>query len=211
MKKIFILLLSTLILTSCSAQDKSPKVLEEDGNIYVVLTDGTKKQLTSDQIDSDPVLLPDNEQVIFVRNQFVNEHQIKIIMQIRIDDLNASLLTDQKPYEDGLYGTYDIMEIINPTVSLDGKHLFFVTEKYATGSQLVKVNIETGEWTELFTAESFEIIDKGSYKGNFLVGQSLIEDENGRDIYYRLLDESGKIIKKFSDEESMNVFKAELK
>lgn len=86
----------------------------------------------------------------------------------------------------------------------------FVTEKYATANQLVKVNLKTGKWTELFSAESFEQIAKNPYFGFFLVEQSAL-GENGRDIYYRLVDSTGNIIKKFSNLENMKTFSENLK
>lgn len=234
MKKIFLPILLTITLTSCSDINNSSnnktqaddnvssesqietkevipsKTLEQDKNVYVVFTDGTKKQLTFNQTDSDPILLPDNEQIVYVRNQNKNGYDTKKIMLVNINDLKESVLTDQKPYKDGLDGTSDILRVDNPVLSIDGEYLLFTTEKYATANQLVKVNLKTGIWTDLFSAETFEQIDKGPYKGYFLVEQSAIEDR-GRDIYNRLINESGEISMKFSDRESMIEFRNKIK
>ncbi|MCE3229389.1 MAG: hypothetical protein K0S32_3940 [Bacteroidetes bacterium] len=186
------------------------KVHEKNKNVYVAFEDGTEKQLTFNGTDNDPILVKDEGLVVFVRDDINPAVQRKQLMCVNIDDLSESVITQKKPFEDGLEGTTDILNIINPTLTPDGKEILFVTEKYATANELVQVNIKTGMWTDLFTAESFEQINSGQYKGFFFAAQSDI-GENGRDIFYRLVNDSGTIIKKFSDEEAMNAFRKEMK
>ncbi|MCX8471896.1 MAG: hypothetical protein ORN55_08960, partial [Chitinophagaceae bacterium] len=204
------LIIVAIILTSSSNAEMTAKTYLKENNIYIITKNGTEKQLTFNSTDSDPIFIEDQDIVIFVRSEGPEEALRKIIMKVNIKDLSESVLTDKKPFEDALTGTHDIYNIYSPTLSLDGKYILFVTEKYVTGSQLVKVEINTGKWIELFSAESFEQIDKAPYKGYFLAGQSVIED-HGRDIYFRLINSSGRIIKKFRDEESMKQFKAGIK
>lgn len=209
MKQILTFITLTLLWTSCSS-DKAAKAFERDKNIYLALTNGKEKQLTFNQTDSEPILVDDKGYVVFIRSQgSAYNNQTKKIMKVNIGDLAESVITDQKPYKDE-WGK-EIFHVGSLTLSLDKKSVLFTTEKYATGSQMVSVNLDNGEWTEKFTAETFEIIDKGEYKGYFLAGQSDIEEGMGRDIYFRLLNDSGRIIKKFSDEESMRTFKNGLK
>lgn len=186
------------------------KIIERENNIFVIMTDGSTKQLTFNQSDIYPILLPNNTEVVYVRVQNMSGYKSKKIMIVDINDLKERVLTDQKPYLDGLDGTSEILTVDNPILSTDGNSILFVTEKYATSNQLVKVNLKTGKWTELFHAETFEQLNTNPYKGHFLVGQSDIE-ENGRGIYYRLLDSQGNIVKKFNDERSMMNFKIGLK
>ena len=208
MKPIISIIVIILLWTSCS-YNKAAKTFERDKNIYVAMTDGKEKQLTFNQTDTDPILIEGKDYIVFLRSQGFSDFQSIKIMKVNIKDLAEAVITDQKSYQD-FEGKNQIFSVRNLTLSFDKKSLIFVTEKYATGSQMVKVNLENGEWTEMFTAEVFEIIDKGEYAGYFLAGQSDIEDR-GRDVYYRLLNDSGRIIKKFSDEESMRSFKATLK
>ncbi|NOS90950.1 MAG: DUF4339 domain-containing protein [Cyclobacteriaceae bacterium] len=194
---------------------------ENSGNVYALFPNGIKKQLTFNQTDSDPILLPDKEQIIFVRSEarrkvkelfFSNDeinYKVKKVMLVNVNDSRESVLTDQKLYEDGQDGTHEILKIDNPVLSLDKNYLMFVTEKYATGSELVMVNLKTGVWTELFTAEWFEQIDKEPYKGYFFAAQSIVGDK-GRGIYYRLVDTTGQVIKEFSDKENLDKFKSTL-
>jgi hypothetical protein len=209
MKNLLAFVTLILLWASCNTE-KAAKVFERDKNIYVAFTNGKEKQLTFNQSDSEPILVDDKGIVIFVRSQgSYNYNQPKKIMKVNIKDLSESIITDQKPFKNE-WGK-QIYQIKSLTLSLDKKAVMFTTEKYATGSALVKVNIESGEWSEMFSAETFEIIDKGEYKGYFLAAQSDVEDGMGRDIYCRLLNDSGRIIKKFSDEESMKSFKNSLK
>ncbi len=207
MKHLLTIFLLTIISTSCSNK-KPAKTFERDKNIYIAMTDGKEKQLTFNQTDSDPIFIADNDYVVFVRSQSMGGNNKKIML-VNVNNLSEILITDQKSYKDSEGGN-EIFSVRHLTLSSDKKSILFVTEKYVTGSQMVKVNLENGDWTEMFTAEIFEVIDKGEYKGYFLAGQSDIEDR-GRDVYYRLLNDSGRIIKKFSDEESMRKFKAGLK
>lgn len=62
----------------------------------------------------------------------------------------------------------------------------------------------------MFTAESFELINKEPYKGLFLIGRSEI-GYKGRDIYYKLCDEKGVVKKEFDSKESLMKFRSEIK
>lgn len=186
------------------------KAIDTDGNIYVVFSDNSKKQLTYNKTDRTPILLKNKTQIVFVRDENISGMESKSIMLVNIDDSKERVLTIKKPYYDGLVGTNDIIEVDNFELSLDSNYVLFVTEKYATANQLVKINLKTGKWTEMFSAESFEQIQSKPYYGCFFIAQSAL-GENGRDIYYRLVDSTGNIIKKFSNKESMNNFRTGIK
>ena len=127
-------------------------------------------------------------------------------MTVNISNLKERLVTEAKPYKDGLDNTTEILSVGNPTLSLDNAYLYFSTEKWATASQLVKVYLETGKWTEIFSAGYFEFIKNGDFKGNFIIGKSEIRDK-GRATYYMIVNESGESIKDFANEEVMYKFK----
>lgn len=222
-----ILLLSTLLSCNESPNSKikhenqAPKLKEEltiipikgidqGGNIYVVFSDKSKKQLTYNKTDHNPILLKDKKQILFVRDENISGMKRRIIMLVNVNDLKETTLTNKKPYYDGLVGTNDILAVDNAELSLDSNYLLFTTEKYATANQLVKVNLKTGKWQEMFSAESFEQINTKTYYGCFFIEQSDL-GEYGRDIYYRLVDSNGNIIKKFTNKESMNDFRNGIK
>ena len=94
--------------------------------------------------------------------------------------------------------SFEILQPQSLTVSKDQSKILFLVEKYDTASELVQIDINSGKFEELFSAEKFDIITSGKYKGKFLVGISEIRDR-GRDIYYHVYDENGRSLKKFED------------
>lgn len=189
-----------------------------NGNIFLGTRD-EEKQLTFCSRDSNPILLSDGK-ILFIRyeegirpsieddNEMFTYHRHKI-MTVHTETGLEEIVTDRKPFIDGVDATDEILQIRNPTLSLDGKYLYFVIEKYTTASQFVKVEIEAGKWIELFSAESFELINSGAHKNRFLVATSEIR-ARGRDIYYTLRDEAGKLYKEFDSEESLMKFRKSL-
>lgn len=119
------------------------------------------------------------------------------------------MLLDQKLERDGLELSFEIVQPRQLTLSMDQSKVLFIIEKYATGSQLIEVDIKSGRLKELFSAEQFEIIKSGQYKNKFLVGVGTIE-ERGRDIYYRMCDGTGKALIKFSDYDSYKAFRGKV-
>jgi hypothetical protein len=185
------------------------EIFIRQGNIYLSLK-GKETQITFSGNDKSPFMLS-NEKIIFVRQEEgigkVKYYTHKI-MSVDVNTLFEEVITDKKPYEDAQDSSHEIFRINNPTLSADRKFLYLVTERYVTADLLVKVEISTGKWTELFSAESFEMISKGKFKGLFLIARSEIKNR-GRDIYYKLCDESGKVLKEFDSETSLMKFKFE--
>lgn len=218
MRKSFIIGLLLIVLPTfaiCLAAQNTPaKAFIKENNVYIAFTDGTQKQLTFNGSDRDPFLLATEGKIVYVRETQVSSrygtYSTKKLMKVDISTLVESIITDQKPYQDGLDATYDILNVISPMLSLDKKYLIFITEKYATGNQLVKVDLQSGKWTELFSAESFELIEKGTFKGMYLVGISEVGSQ-GRDVYHKLCDEKGDVIKEFDSWESMMKFRNEIR
>jgi len=209
-----IIMLFAIMYVGFAQSEKPAKVFVKTNNIYVAFTNGKEKQLTFNGSDRNPILLMSENNVIYIRGQKVNSgnnpYTKNQVMKVNIGNLLESVVTDQKPYQDGRDGTYEILDIIGLTLSLDNKHVYFITEKYATGNQIVKVNLTTGVWKELFPAETFELITKGQYRGLFLIGQSQV-GYKGRDIYFKVCDEKGKTLKDFDSENSLMKFRSEMK
>jgi hypothetical protein len=187
------------------------KLYVKDGNIHLVYLNDEQKQITFNESDENPLFLNNKGMIVFVRNvkergQYRDYIIRKKLMILSVDDLLERTITEKKPYQDGNDRSYKIFNIINPVRSFDEKYIYFITEKYATGNELVKVDIQTGKWTELFSAENYELIQKGTYKGLFLIGKSEV-GYNGRGVYYKLYDESGEMKKEFNSEKSFNDFK----
>jgi hypothetical protein len=193
------------------------KVFVRNGNI-ILKHGGREKQLTFWGLDKSPFMIRDGHVLLIRQEEAVSADGGKVVParkyythQLILVDIKTTferIVTDTKPYEDGNDGTTKILSIRSPALSSDERFLYFVTEKYVTASQLVKVNIDTGVWTELFSAESFELMSDQSGRHLFLIAQSEIRNK-GRDIYYKLCDEPGKVLKEFDTQESMLKFKTE--
>jgi hypothetical protein len=181
----------------------------QDFNIHVDFPDGSTKQITFNESDENPIFVNNNKSIVFTRNlneRFINRvYTRKKLMIVSVDDLKENLITERKPYKDGNDNSHEIFSIINPTVSIDGKHIYFSVEKSATGNQVVKINIENGKWTELFPGNLLEYVRYGAYKGSFLIAKSEIRHE-GREGYYAIVDEKGGVKKDFKDKKSAMSF-----
>lgn len=203
------------IKRSNTAQSSNLTISLREGNIFLH-DDVTEKQLTFWGLDKSPFVLS-NGTIVFIRQEealssgnggqsTARKYYTHQLMSVDIRTTFEKVITDRKPFEDGLDGTHQILQMRTPTLSPDQKFLYFVTEKYATASQLVKVNVETGVWTELFSAESFELIPTQAGKHLFLIAKSEVRNR-GRDIYYKLCDESGSVLKEFNSQENMLKYK----
>ena len=180
----------------------------ENSNIFIRYADKSTKQLTFANSDSSPQFLKNENAVLFIRNAQgdINNPKVKKIMKVNCNSLIEKTITDKKPFRDGISDTYYILNIQDPTLSLDEQYLYFTTEAFATTDELVKVELRTGIWSKIFPAQNFELIKKGPYKNLFLVGKSQIKG-GGRDTYYYLVNEKNETLKEFDSEDNYRLFK----
>lgn len=210
MQKITSLAFFILLMLCFTGTTANPAgVLVRNHNIFAVMANGNEIQLTFSRTDRDPILIPGTDQVVFVRGEVVRtgfgSYTRNKIMMLDAATLKKRIVTEEKPYLDGLEDTHEIIHVIAPTLSPDNRHLYFITEKYATSNQLVKVHLQTGDWTEMFAAESFELINTGRLRGFYLISRSEIGDR-GRDLYYRIVDRNNRTIQRFDSRESATQF-----
>jgi hypothetical protein len=181
----------------------------QNGNIFVRYANRSAKQLTFSNADSSPMILKKENAILFIRNAAgdYNYPNIKKIMKVNCNSLIEKTLTDKKPFKDAVSDTYHILNIQNPTLSLDEQHLYFATECFVEGPELVKVDLTTGKWSKIFPANDFELIKKGQFKGLFLIGRSEMKGAGGRSIYYYLVNEKNETLKEFDSEDNYRLFK----
>lgn len=188
------------------------KLFVKENNIYAVYSNSKTKQLTYNNSDRDPLLL-DSNNVIFIReksSQYGSDRTLISIMSVNIATLKERVITNEMPFVDGLSNTNELLMVDNLCLSLDKKYIYFLTGKYVTSAQLVKVNIATGKWQELFATNEYKFITSGSYKGSFLISVSEIRD-NGREAFYKILNENGDVIKEFDNYETAIKFLNDIK
>ncbi|MEY4876941.1 MAG: hypothetical protein RL708_2090 [Bacteroidota bacterium] len=193
-----------------SKKHEAIRVEIKNKNVIVYYNNDSTKQLTFAGADQTPILL-NNNTVIFVRETYGNIDlpKIKRLMKVSIDNLIEETITDKKPFKDGIMSTNFILNIDQPTLSPDNNFLYFLTEKYATSFELVKVDLKTGRWIDLFDANTYSLMKCGQFKGLILVGKGEIRDK-GRKMYYYLLNEKNEKLKEFESFESYNLFKTSI-
>jgi hypothetical protein len=186
------------------------KTYAKEGNIYIQSEDGKERQLTFTRNDEKPNLVVSLDQVIFVRKEKVvqeqKEYYRKKIMTVGINEFLEKEISSQKPYKDGVNNTTEIIRVDNPSVSSDGNYLFFLANHTSTTSQLIKLEISSGKWILLFSAEEYELLNSGPFEDYFLIGRNEM-GAGGQGIYYYMVDQTGKKVKEFNSKESMIQFK----
>ena len=224
MKKLLVLLFVILTALTANARNlnsnlrlkfhsqNSPGIVSayaKNANIFVRYANGSTRQLTFSNSDSSPFVLKKENAILFIRDAAgdYNYPRIKKIMKVNCSSLIEKTLTDKKPFKDGVSDTYHILNIQNPTLSLDEQHLYFSTECYVTGYELERVDLITGKWTRIFPVNDFELIKKGQFKGLFLIGRSEQKGADNRMIYYYLVNEKNETLKEFDSEDNYRAFK----
>ncbi|MFA0963947.1 hypothetical protein AB9P05_19225 [Roseivirga sp. BDSF3-8] len=184
------------------------KVFEKDGNVFGVYRNGSERQLTSKNADTDPLLIRKKGTVIFLRKVHEGGKQAVRIMTLKVATLQEDTLLDQKPYWDGLLGDFPLYQVEGFTLSPDQTKVVFLIEKWVTSSVLVLVDIKTGELKELFPASKFEFIRSGNYKGKFLVDSYEIENDKGRQLWHKVRDWDGTTLKRFESYDEYRTFRS---
>ncbi len=179
------------------------KAIAANGDIFVYYNDDSYKQLTFNSSDQQAILV--GNKVVFIRTVKDFSNNWQKVMSVSIADFSEEVITDKKPYKDGNNGTASIFSINNMSLSLDGKFLYFSVEKWVSEDQIVRVNIETGVWKELFSGYLSKYIRQGLYKGCFLIARSEIRDQ-GRRGYLMIVDEDNNEKKVFDDLPSAEKF-----
>ena len=186
----------------------------KNGNVFVTFPDGNQRQLTFTKTDERPFVLKSANKILFFRNERIIkgdvEYTRKKIMTVDINTFQEGTIAEQKPYKDGLDNTYEILKIESPCLSLDEGSLYFITPHTTTTNQLIRLDLNTGKWNQLFSAESFEIIGSGQFTNYFLTSQYEV-GPRGKGIRYYMLDSQGARIKEFDSKESMNQFRDAVK
>jgi len=186
------------------------KAFVKEGDVFITFPDGKTKQLTFTKTNEKPFMLKSTNEVLFFRNERIFkgdvEYSRKKIMKVDINTFLETTISEQKPFKDGKDNTYEILNVENPCLSLDENSLYFLTAHTATTNQLIRLDLSTGKWNQLFSAESFELLRSGQFTGYFLIGQYEL-GPRGKGIYYYMLDGTGKRFKEFDSKESMLQFK----
>lgn len=136
MKKALLVFLQ-IFFVAFSANAQNRKVIStyvESRNIYIRYSDNTTKQLTFSNSDTNPFILQKDNSILFIRDAYgdVDNPKAKKIMKVNWNNSIEKTITAKKPFQDGLSATYYILSIENPTLSLDEKYIYFITNSPLT-------------------------------------------------------------------------------
>ncbi|HPA57165.1 MAG TPA: DUF4339 domain-containing protein [bacterium] len=182
------------------------QVFAEQGNVFVIDSQNEISQITSSGKDTSPIISPDGKDVYFVRKTGVfgeaeyEEVEKLMIMKTKIDSLEEEIFLEKT---DGI----EIFEVRGLSITANGKHLLFITQKWSTSGVLLRINVNTKKIQEITHADNFEILKKGEYENHLIVNRSSIKEDVGREWSYWLIDIDGNVIKEIGDEESVQKFK----
>ncbi len=156
-----------------SAFAAGPAVEAKDGNIFLRTGEGASKQLTKSGRDSDPLLSPDRQWIVFVRTQpgkatGSDDGDATELWQIRADGSEPILLVKPRVAEDVKEGIDGFSSL---QFSTDGRQVFFVTAAYATSGAVHVVDTTKRKEHFVMAGNSVEVVPSGDYRDCLLVEQ----------------------------------------
>lgn len=198
----FCLLLSSswlaaiLVCATTGLLSARPTVSEHGGNIFIVSDAGVKKQLTSSGRDSDPVLDPAGEWVVFVRrtskepvSSGADDHPASELWQIRADGKEPLMLV----------ATHDAEEMENVIASFhqiqfstDGRRVYFITAAWATSGAVHVVDTTNRKERFVVSGNDLRVVPSGEYRDHLLVSQHRYFLGGGSYDWYYLFTPAGK-------------------
>lgn len=188
---------------------KAIKVYLKEDDLFALYKDGKELQLTSNGKASQFVYAKRKGIIYFFRHKEEKHYKIYQLFSYKTSKHREELILDQKPARDGQDNLFELLNPRHLTLSPNESKAYFTLEKYATGSILVEVDLKTKRLQELFSAEQFEFIQSGDFKGNLFVEVSAIKDK-GRDIYYEIRDLKGEVLREFSDSDEYMKYRGSL-
>ncbi len=184
-------LLCTTVLLSAR-----PTVSERDGNIIIVSESGAEKQLTSSGRDSNPVLDPAGQWVVFVRktskepvSSGAGEHPACELWQIRADGKEPLMLLATRASEEmkNVIATFDQVQF-----STDGRLVYFVTAAWATSGAVHVIDTTNRKERFVVAGSDLQVVPSGEYRDHLLVSQHRYFLGGGSYDWYYLFTPDGK-------------------
>jgi hypothetical protein len=181
----------------------SQSVSERQGRIFFTDQQGVRKAITNGNLDSQPSLSFDQQQVVFVRR--VPGRTV----DTGVTELWIASVDGSKPPRRVLSGGKFIdapdsivLGFRNPQFSPHAARVYFETDLWAVAAAIKMLDLATGNTKLLFPGLGVDVIGTGTYRG-FLIGvkDPLVEDR-GRTMVYWLLDPDGKEVTRIGETES---------
>jgi hypothetical protein len=191
------LLLFTLLL---SATTIATSVREQEGNIFYVGDDGASRQLTSTHANTDPLLTPDGQKVVYLKNPpnkpLTEDEQKYELWELWLSDISgkdAHRILEARPDDDP---EKNLSYFNSLTFSPDSKQLYILTKAWATSNALHVLDLARGKEHFITGTDDVLVISKGRYANHLVVMKHKYFKQGGSYDYYRLITLQGKEIKK---------------
>ena len=184
-----------LLLVFSAASAFAQKIGARDGNIYLSDERG-EHRLTSSGHDRDPLLSPDKQWLVFVREipgksiaTGAGDSAATELWQIRADGKEPTLLVKPRESDDP---QKIIGGIENLQFSSNGRLVYFVSAAYAVSGAVHVVDTTNGKERFFVAGSGLEVVHSGEYKDCLLVSQHRYFIGGGSYDWYWLFRPDGK-------------------
>jgi hypothetical protein len=164
------------------------RAVDQDGNIFVVRSDGSRLQITSSGVDSQPDLASDGTKVVFVRKANTDASEIWIAS---VETRASARVLVKSPLEINGRKFY---QVFTPKFSADGASVYFLIPYAATTQAIVKVHITRPEPQFIAAALNFQVVPAGQYRGDLIAQIRKAKLAPGYYEWFWLLTPEGKEI-----------------
>lgn len=162
------------------------RVLDRDGNLFAMRSDGTELQLTSDGIDSQPNLAPDGTKVVFVRKTGQSTSEVWFGDTEARDRVRRLVKTPLDLNGRGFDQVY------TPKFSPDSTAVYFLIPYAGTTQAIIRVSLFRTELEFICAALNFEVVLGGQYRGDLVAQVRKAKLAQGYYDWYWLLTPGGK-------------------
>jgi len=178
-----------------------------EGNVFITLAGGGRRQITFGGKDYDPSLSLDERSVVFARAvqgpavstdaQPRGPQDRSELWIVRVDGSDPQrLFSGEVREKDRRYVHFSV-----PHLSLNNRYVYFLIPYAVVIDALVRLDRTTSRVRILTPAEQFTLLDRGAYKG-FLLVQKRAHEEQGLVYPFWLFSPNGEPIRKVADGEA---------
>jgi dipeptidyl aminopeptidase/acylaminoacyl peptidase len=177
-------------------------VREQGGNVFYVGDDGASWQLTSQRSDSEPILSPDGQTVVFGRTTRQKAPDSEAMeRELWISDFSGKQVRRLlATHYDEAYER-SLTQLNNWKFSADGKQLYFLSAAWAVSNALHVLDMASGKEHYITDANDVLVVGKGKYANHLVVSKHKYFKEGGSSDYYWLITPEGKEIKKVGEDD----------
>ena len=174
------------------------ELLEEEGNILLIMENGERRQITATGLDYDPCLSPHGKKIVFVRKRLKSGNEADVegndIWIIDTDGENEKKIVEGRENSDKRMLSAGLH---SPVFSSDGGRIYFMSRGRMITDAIHVVDLDDLSTQFVTFGNSLKIIHQGEYKDHLIVSKHKYFIGGGSYDWYWLLtpdaDEVGPI------------------